>query len=385
MQPPANSHKGFYMNKYIFSFLMTVAVSSTGNSFAQWQRTPTPNDTLQSVRKLADGSIVFSVYAPKARTVTLAGDLLSMIGNDKPVINENPNGVWTITVKDVKDGAYRYRFVVDGMNIGDPKNELSKEASAIVKVQTTGDEFFAVKDVPHGAVSQRFYYSETLKTWRRMHIWTPAGYETSKDKLPVLYLVHGGGDTDNSWPGVGCANFILDNLLAEGKIVPMIVVMPNGSIDTPSGNFLDEVAPFAKDMTTSIIPYIERNYRVLADKDHRAMAGLSMGGMETLETTINNIEMFSYVWVLSSGFIDPVSEVSRLNIPQKADRMNKSFKKFIITQGGQSDIAYKNCQNTMNHLKAAGVNFEYEENSQAGHSWTTWRADLYNLAQRIFK
>lgn len=219
-----------------------------------------------------------------------------------------------------------------------------------------------------------------------MRVWTPAGYEKGKEKLPVLYLIHGGGDTDTSWPNAGAAGEILDNLLADGKIKPMIVVMPNGTIAGP--NVQDEVAPFAKDMVTDIIPFIEANYRVLTDKDHRAIAGLSMGGMETMETAFQNIDMFSYVWVLSSSFkpgTDPKAEAERLNVPANVAKINKSFKKLILTQGGPSDIAFKNCENTRKVLDELGVKYEYEENAQFGHSWGTWRHDLYNLAQRIFK
>ena len=166
----------------------------------------------------------------------------------------------------------------------------------------------------------------------------------------------------------------------------MIVVMPNGTIAGP--NVQDEVAPFAKDMVTDIIPFVESNYRVLTDKDHRAIAGLSMGGMETMETAFQNIDLFSYVWVLSSSFspmANPAQEAERLQVAARAAKMNKSFKLLVFTQGGPSDIAYRNCENTRKELDKAGVNYLYEENAQEGHSWGTWRADLYNLAQRIFK
>ncbi len=376
------------MNKYLKAFAIVLVCIYFMPLQAQWRRNPTPNDTLQSVRRLADGSAVFSIYAPKARTVQLAGDgdLVPWRSENKPVVTEYPNGVWSVTVKDVADGAYRYHFVVDGVNVYDPKGKLASETSAIAKFETTGNEFFALKDVPHGAVSQRYYFSKNLKCWRRMHVWTPAGYEVSKEKLPVLYLVHGGGDTDNSWPGVGCANFILDNLLAEGKMVPMIVVMPNGSLDVSEVH--DEVIPFAEDMVSSIIPFVEKNYRVIADKNHRAMAGLSMGGMETLEVVLNHSEMFSYAWVLSSGLVPgkEASEAIRLDLKGKAGIINKNLKKFIFTQGGEADIAYYNYKDhTRPEFENAGIKFDYEENAQSGHSWSTWRADLYNLVQRIFK
>ena len=222
---------------------------------------------------------------------------------------------------------------------------------------------------------------------RRLHVWTPAGYEKSSDALPVLYLVHGGGDTHVSWPGVGAAGLILDNLMAEGKMVPMVVVMPNGSIEMPDGNMMGEVPVFAEDMVKSIIPFIEDNYRVHTDQANRAMAGLSMGGMETLETTLNNPEMFSYVWVLSASFAPgnkEVYEYERVRLKKEADRYNRNFKQLVFTQGGPSDIAYNNCKETLKLFDEAGIRYEYHDVS-GGHSWEAWRQNLHALAQRLFK
>lgn len=364
-------------------FGMTVSAS------AQWQRIPTPNDTLQSIRQQADGSVVFSIYAPKARTVSIAGDgdLIPWLGENKPVVKEQPNGVWTFTLKQVNPGAYRYHFVVDGLNVYDPKSPLAGETSAIANLGGE-DDFFAMKDVPHGAMSQRYYYSEPLKTTRRMHVWTPAGYEKGKDKLPVLYLVHGGGDTDNAWPGVGCAGLILDNLLAEGKIVPMIVVMPNGNIPAKERDMSDMMQNFTDDMMQSVIPFVEKNYRVLTDKDHRAMAGLSMGGIQTLEVTLANYDKFGYVFVLSSGFnpnIDYELIASRLKLKENAEKINKSFRIFAHTQGGPTDITYISGQKSNKIFDEYGIKYEYSEPYQSGHSWTTWRNNLKDLAPRLFK
>ena len=368
-----------------FLFTLVLLMSCCLAVSAQWLRKPTPNDTLQSVRVLDNGNVVYSIYAPKAHIVTLAGD--AMPWGQKIEAKEHDNGVWTIEVPNVKPGVYRYHFVVDGLPVYDPKAPATTELTAVATVAPTGKEFFAYrKDIPHGAMAVRTYESRTIGETRTMRVWTPAGYEKGKQKLPVLYLIHGGGDTDTSWPNAGAAGNILDNLLAEGKIKPMIVVMPNGTIAGP--NVQDEVAPFAKDMITDIIPFVESNYRVLTDKDHRAIAGLSMGGMETMETAFQNIDLFSYVWVLSSSFspmAEPAKEAARLKVAENAARMNKSFKVLVFTQGGPSDIAYRNCENTRKELDKAGVKYLYEENAQEGHSWGTWRADLYNLAQRIFK
>ena len=357
--------------------VLLLALLATLPLNAQWFRQPTPNDTLQSTRVLPDGKVLFQIYAPHSSQVAVMGDLPW----DKPVKFEKAeNGVWKGVCEGLDEGCFRYSFMVDGVKVQDPKAPLSAEqASILVK----GDGY--VKDVPHGALAQRWYWSKTLNCQRRMHVWTPAGYEKSRKKLPVLYLIHGGGDNDASWPGVGAAGWILDNLLAEGKIVPMIVVMPNGTIQT--NDMMGEVPVFAEDMVTDIIPFIEKNYRVKAKQSARAMAGLSMGGMETVETAFNHPELFSHVWVLSSSFSPGNQQpyVEKLGLNSIAPALNKNFKALVFTQGGQADIAYKNCQETLGYLDAAGVKYDYMENAQAGHSWTTWRADLATLAPTLFK
>ena len=355
--------------------ILLAAVCCTLPMAAQWSRRPTPNDTLQSTRVLPDGKVLFQIYAPEAKTVSVSGDLP---WNAPIKFEKAENGVWKGVCEGLGDGVFRYSFTVDGVRVQDPKAPLSAEQASLLQV---GEGY--MKDVPHGAVAQRYYWSKNLGEMRRLHVWTPAGYEKSKDKLPVLYLIHGGGDNDASWPGVGAAGWILDNLLAAGKMVPMVVVMPNGTI--PVAN---EVPPFAEDMVTSIIPFIEANYNVKTDADNRAMAGLSMGGMETIETAFNHPELFRYVWVLSASFApgqDPAAESARLKVKENVAKMNKQFKRLVFTQGGPTDIAFQNCKNTLAQLDKDGLKYEYMENAQAGHSWTTWRADLQTLAPTLFR
>ncbi len=355
--------------------LLLAALCCSLPLFAQWGR-PTPADTLHSTVVMPDGRVIFQVYAPKARTVSVTGDLPW----DRPVIfRETPNGVWKGVATGLGEGVFRYSFVIDGVKVQDPKSPQAGDSAALL---TVGKGY--VKDVPHGAVAQRWYWSETLGQMRRMHVWTPAGYENSKQKLPVLYLIHGGGDNDASWPTVGAAGWILDNLLAEGKIVPMVVVMPNGTIE----GVPNEVPPFADDMFRSIIPFVESNYRVIAKRESRAVAGLSMGGMETMEVVFRNPDMFSYAWVLSSSLMpgaDLGEEAKRLDIAANVAKINKTYKAFVFTQGGPTDIAYQNCANTRKFLQDLGLKFDYMENAQAGHSWATWRADLEKFAPTLFK
>lgn len=349
---------------------------------AQFNRTPTPNDTLQAVRNLGGGNVAISIYAPNAKTVEVAGDMIPW--GSKPVVRRADNGVWTATVGGVQPGVYRYYFVVDGVSVFDPLvNHQLNEVQALAQIGS-GNEFFAMKNVPHGAVSQRYYHSSVLGKTRRLHVWTPAGYEKTKEKLPVLYLVHGGGDTDMSWPTVGCAGAILDNLIAEGKIKPMVVVMPNGSI--PGENLTDEVPLFEQDLIKCIVPYIEQNYNVYADKDHRAMAGLSMGGMETLETMLNDYDKFAYFWVLSSGWFANDAQ-AYAQYQQKLNAISTKFnagvKELVFTMGGKEDIAYNNCKAMLKLFDKAGIRYRYSE-KPGGHTWSTWRDNLYNLAQQIF-
>ena len=367
--------------KHLFS-IVTLAFCAVP-MMAQWQMQPTPNDTLQPVRNLGNGNVAFSIYAPNAKQVGFGGDAMPW---GKPLqFTKADNGVWTAVVSDLKDGVYRYNFTIDGVKVQDPKGALSAETSALANIGD-GKQFYDMRaDIPHGAIAQRYYYSKVLKGLRRLHVWTPAGYEKSADKLPVLYLIHGGGDNDASWPGVGCAGNILDNLMAEGKMKPMVVVMPNGSI--PVKNMMDEVPLFEQDLVGSIIPYIEDNYRVVADKAHRAMAGLSMGGMETMETILNDNDKFAYFWVLSAGWFPAQKEQFegyRQRLNKAADGIKKNVRQLVFTQGDPEDIAYQNGLATLKLFDAANVKYEYYT-APGGHTWYTWRNNLHQLAQRIFK
>ena len=305
------------MKQFVFILLLAMTAANVN---AQWFRQPTPNDTLQPVRNLGNGNVAFSIYAPNAKEVGFGGD--AMPWGQPLQFQKADNGVWTVVIPNLKDGVYRYYFTVDGVKVQDPKGPLSAETSALANIGD-GKQFYDVRaDIPHGALAQRLYFSKTLNAMRRMHVWTPAGYEKSTNELPVLYLIHGGGDNDASWPGVGCAGTILDNLLAEGKMTPMIVVMPNGSIDVP--NLMDEVPLFEQDLMTSIIPFIEANYRVKADKQHRAIAGLSMGGLHTLFIALNNPDMFDFVGLFSAQTSNMLDE----NNIFKMERFNHNMQRF---------------------------------------------------------
>ena len=247
-----------------------------------------PNDTLVTVRVNADKQVTFSTYAPNAKTVSLQTDF--GVSAD---LKKGDSGVWSVKVVVPKAGVYRYSFIIDGITVPDSRNYNTKENPSMFEVPDNTSAFWGIQNVPHGDVRQVYYPSGTTGTTRRMHIYTPPGYDKSMESLPVLYLLHGGGETDIHWINFGKANFILDNLLAEGKIKPMIIVMPNGSVPFET---------FTKDLLTDVIPYVESKYRVKTGKSNRALAGLSMGGLETLNTGIPNSGMFQYIGVFSSGW-----------------------------------------------------------------------------------
>ncbi len=366
------------MKKY-FSLLFILTIVSVSTVFAQFGNQPqTPNDTLTSTKVLKSGDVEFKIYAPEAKDVTLGGDIIPWGQDIKSVKDEN--GVWTITIPNVKAGTYRYNFVVDGVKVFDPKAANAFETSALIDVMPNGDdEFFALrKDVPHGASSEIYYYSSTTNSMRRMHVWTPAGYNLGDEKLPVLYLIHGGGDSDVAWPNVGRAGFIMDNLLSEGECEKMIVVMPHGGIDTQV---------FVEDLQNDIIPFIESNYNVYTDNEHRALAGLSMGGLETLESFMTYPDMYSYINVMSSGWFEndeAMYEAGDKKLAEVAPILKKTVKYLIFTQGGPEDIAYNNCKSMLKVFDKHDIKYDFSE-MPGGHSWLVWRNDLKNFAQNIFK
>lgn len=347
------------------------------------------NVKFESTEVLPNNKVAFRIYAPKANKVALRCD----ISKTSAEFQKDEQGVWEGIYSDVVPGAYRYRFIIDGVTTFDPQKSSATEAGSIF-MMTSGDDFFAMKEaIPHGAIAERYYKSETLNEMRRIQIWTPAGFEKSNEKLPVLYLIHGGGDTDKAWPTVGCAGNILDNLLAEGKIEPMLVVMPNANF--PNEKTLDRVPIFKDDMMTDIIPFVESNYNVYTDASYRAIMGLSLGGLQTLEMAMFHYNQFDYICPLSSGWwISDTWEKKRGIVDDKEQRgehlkkigadFNKSVKLMYFTQGGPEDLAYDNGMETMKLFDEAGIKYKYSERP-GGHTWPVWRKDLHDILPLLFK
>jgi enterochelin esterase family protein len=322
-----------------------------------------------------------------------AGDIQGLTG-DATRMTKGTNGVWEITVGPVPAGAYRYNFNVDGVSVIDPRNPAHSESNENLwsLVVVPGDPLMDTAEVPHGAVAEVTYYSSSLKRARRMHVYTPPGYEKNQEAYPVFYLLHGASDSDDSWSSVGRAGFILDNLIAAKKARPMIVVMPAGhtgrSSDIRSGG------EFERDFAEDIMPRIASTYRVRSDRNSRAIAGLSMGGAQTLNAGFAQLDKFGYLGVFSSGIfgIAGGGRAPGSNEPSWEERHKEVLDNAALKDGlklvwfatGKDDFLLKTSEATVAMLRKHGFDVTYKESS-GGHAWVNWRDYLIEFAPLLFR
>jgi enterochelin esterase-like enzyme len=360
---------------------------------------PTPNDTLKSVEVQADRHVCFRLWAPGAREVRLHAEGPEATPGITPQeANKNMSGVlmakgeqdiWEAVIGPIEPGVYRYTFTVDGVSTADPRNPLTSQSlthsSSLYEVP--GGNFTEYKpDVPHGAIAAVFYTSSATGGGRRMHIYTPPGYDNGSARLPVLYLLHGGGDSDDSWGTVGRAGAILDNLIAAGKATPLIIVMPAGHTSTEfrlsPGVRMGHDA-FNDDLVKVVLPFVDAHYRTVADRDHRAIAGLSMGGLQTLNIALSDSSDFAYVGVFSSGwFPNSIKEEEDTDVAQFR-KSGRPFRLFWV-DAGKYDIALNNSHATVAVLKDVGITVD-EHESGGFHAWNNWRDYLNQFAPLLFK
>jgi enterochelin esterase family protein len=270
-----------------------------------------------------------------------------------------------------------------------------------------GSDNFDTRAVPHGAVASVHYQSTALGGVRRMHVYTPPGYEASRDRYPVLYLLHGAGDVDESWSTVGRAGFILDNLIASHKAKPMLIVMPAGHVNGAGGalgapaaggpenpGLGSGVDPFVSDFVTDLMPYVEKNYRVLTDRPNRAIAGLSMGGYQTLNIAVPHLDQFAYIGVFSSGILDggargsaptPFGESwEKRNAVSLDNAATRRGVKLLWFGTGKDDFLIETTKNSVALMKKHGFSPVFVE-SEGGHTWLNWRDYLSEFAPQLFR
>jgi enterochelin esterase-like enzyme len=386
VEPGVHDFKVWKNGLFMFSQLLFKPVDAS--LFAKYSPLGLPASTNVRNAKypqiMPDHRVLFRVKAPEAQRVQV--DLVR-----KYDLRKDTGGYWTGLTDSVSEGFHYYSLLIDGVPLADPASTtfygMGRMASGIEIPFAAGD-YYAEKEVPHGEIRIRSYFSPVTRSWRQMYVYTPPGYDdAAANRYPVLYILHGGGEDQTGWATQGRTNFILDNLIAEKKAVPMLVVMPDANMPAPA---FDETGlkQFESEMKQAIIPYVEKNFRVKADPAGRAMAGLSMGGIHTLYTGVRNYPMFAYLGVFSSGWIvqrqQKIADDQYAFLQQHATAFNDSVKAFWFSQGGNADIAYSNGKKMLAKMDELHIRYTYDE-YPGGHTWPVWRNNLYHFAQLLFK
>jgi enterochelin esterase-like enzyme len=341
---------------------------------------------------LPDLRVKFRTRAPNAKSLQInLGKTYDMIRDEQ--------GVWNVTTDPQVPGFHYYSLVIDGVAVADPASESfygTGRMSSAIEVPEEGTDFYKVKDVPHGEISSKVYFSKTTGTWRHLNIYTPPGYINSgKTQYPVIYIQHGGGEDERGWAVQGKTDIILDNLIAEGKAKPMLVVIPNGNVSKPgvsAGGYNDEaMAAYKEELFNSVIPFIENNYRVKPGPENRAIAGLSMGGGQAFYTGLRNTDMFANVGVFSTGLFGGIAQSGSSFDPEKvipgiltnSASFNKKLKLFYLSVGEQ-DPRLDPTKKVIQTFRENGLNVNFAS-FPGSHEWQVWRKSLNDFAQKLFK
>ncbi len=339
----------------------------------------------------ADKTVTFDLKAPEANDVKLLGDFLKQAATPA-AMTKGADGVWSVTIGPLHPAIYSYSFQIDGVRDIDPTNPMMKagERSAESMFEVAGDSpaLYDMTNVPHGSIHINWYESKAVGAARSVWVYTPPGYEEGRAKYPVLYLLHGSGDMENGWTTIGRANLILDNLIAQGKAKPMLVVMPYGRalearvLGAESMQQPTDREAFQNDLLNDVIPLVEKTYRVSAKPDDRALAGLSMGGGQTYQIGLSHLDTFHYLGAFSAAVAQNPGEQYKAFFDNPAAD-NKKLKLLYITVG-RDDFLYTANQNMDAMLTRAGIKHQFVT-SEEGHVWRNWRDYLGNFAPMLFK
>jgi len=325
-----------------------------------------------------DKTVTFRFHAPRAHEVKLSGqfekELLKMV--------KDSIGIWSITVGPIKPDIYPYSFIVDSISVADPANELifanERFKHSLIEIPGDKPQVYELQDVPHGKITYCYYKSATLGSFRPLLVYTPANFDASgKTKYPVLYLIHGGSDTEETWTKVGRANLIADNLIAQGKAKPMIIVMPYANVRPKP------MPGFTKDVINDIIPFVEANYPTLTDSKNRAVAGFSVGGGQTLNIGLTNTDKFAYVCSYAPYTATEEFQKNFTNWTPNADLMNKQLKLFTISVGTE-DFLFESVKKNVAMFKEKGLNVE-SYIVDGGHTWMNCKQYLAKTLQQLFQ
>lgn len=359
---------------------------------ADFRPAPTNIRTNQCPCILPDLRVVFTIAAPDADKLQVdLGKVYDMKKDEK--------GIWTVTTDPLVPGFHYYSLVIDGVRVSDPASEAfygTGRMSSAIDIPEEGADFYTIKNVPHGDIRNKIYFSKTTGTWRSLNIYTPPGYDKSgMEQYPVLYIQHGGGEDERGWAVQGKTEIILDNLIAEGKAKPMLVVIPNGNVakdNSPSGGYSnDAMSAFKEELIGSVIPFIGSNYRVKSGAANRALAGLSMGGGQAFNTGLRNTDTFAYVGVFSSGVFggvgkptDPAFDPEKAipGILTNSASFNKKLKLFYISVGEQ-DPRFEYTKKVVQTFTEKGLKVKFAS-FPGGHEWQVWRKSLHDFVPKLF-
>lgn len=366
-----------------------------GNVTPEGQPASTNIPGLQYPRILPNNRVVFRVKAPEAQKLQID------LGKKYDMVKDT-GGFWVVITEPIPEGFHYYSLLIDGVPVVDPSSKtyygMGRMASGI-DIPDKDMDYYQAKYIPHGQVRMVNYYSDITKAWRRAFVYTPPAYdENPKRRYPVLYLQHGAGEDETGWYNQGKMDLIMDNLIAEGKATPMIVVMDRGYATDPTRPVTTTTGPNARTMSNNvfpevllkeIIPMVEKSFRTLTGREHRAMAGLSMGGFQTFQTTLTNLDKFAYIGGFSgAGFLQQGSDIKQIynGALANADDINKKVKVMYLSIGtAEGERFYNNVNGFHKALENAGIKHVYYESPGTAHEWQTWRRSLRQFASLIFK
>ena len=398
------------MTKSTYTFFVVFSLLFGYQAIAQEALFSSQPVVSPEIRK--DNKVTFRIIAPNAQKVQIIGDFLPTEKIDSPMgpvdapkkadLVKGENGLWEFTTETLSPELYSYSFIVDGLSTTDPNNPfLIRDVASVTNIFIIGGEhadLYKVNEVAHGTVAKRWYDSPGLKMKRRMTVYTPPGYENSDEKYPVLYLLHGAGGDEEAWISLGRTAQIMDNLIAQGKAKPMIVVMPNGNViqdaapgEGSKGYYKPQfMIPNTMDGTYEasfgdIIQFVENNYRIKTEKSSRAIAGLSMGGFHTIHISRYYPDTFNYIGAFSAAIMPREDATGKVysDIDSTLKKQKDNGYELYWIAIGETDFLYKSNQEFKAKLDEIGMPYEYME-SEGGHIWRNWRVYLSEFAQRLF-
>lgn len=343
----------------------------------------------------ADLRVTFQLKAPEAKRVQVHGG--DGLGKGPFTMGRGEGGVWSVTTPPVVPGFHYYWLIVDGVSVNDPASETyfgyGKPTSGI-EVPIPGVDFFEAKDVPHGEVRARWYRSAVTGQYRRVFVYTPPDYDAQPTtRYPVLYLQHGAGEDERGWSTQGRMNFILDNLIAAGKAKPMIVVMDKGSATKPgtqgsparSAGGRGSPSAFTEVVLSDLVPLIDATYRTKVDREHRAIAGLSMGGGQALQIGLTNLDKFAYIGGFSAAAFGFDAKTSYGGVFNDPAAFNEKVRLFYLHAGTAEGNFHQRAKAMTESLAKTGIKTVFVESPGTAHEWQTWRNALHDFAPRLFR